>query len=77
MVQLLKGINNNSNLRLKIQNSGMSIKKSGYLGKVVQLLKKKKLLGCSIDSQIESIICLAPKCYSAIDEEVDNVIRMK
>ncbi|KAA6385821.1 MAG: hypothetical protein EZS28_018652, partial [Streblomastix strix] len=41
------------------------------------IAEEKKLLGCTIESQRESIICLAPKCYSAIDEEVDDVIRMK
>ncbi|KAA6384279.1 MAG: hypothetical protein EZS28_020194 [Streblomastix strix] len=41
------------------------------------IAEEKKLLGCAIESQRESIICLAPKCYSAIDGEVDDVIRMK
>ncbi|KAA6391049.1 MAG: hypothetical protein EZS28_013423 [Streblomastix strix] len=27
--------------------------------------------------KIESIICLVPKCYSAIDREIDDEIRMK
>ncbi|KAA6347399.1 MAG: hypothetical protein EZS28_052032, partial [Streblomastix strix] len=30
------------------------------------IAEEKKLLGCAIESQRESIICLAPKCYSAI-----------
>ncbi|KAA6370182.1 MAG: hypothetical protein EZS28_034290 [Streblomastix strix] len=41
------------------------------------IAEEKKLLGCAIESQRESIICLAPKCYSAIDGEVDDVIRLK
>ncbi|KAA6393767.1 MAG: hypothetical protein EZS28_010704 [Streblomastix strix] len=41
------------------------------------IAEEKKLLGCTIESERESIICLAPKCYSAIDGEVDDVIRMK
>ncbi|KAA6396324.1 MAG: hypothetical protein EZS28_008148, partial [Streblomastix strix] len=41
------------------------------------IAQEKKLLGCAIESQRESIICLAPKCYSAIDGEIDDVIRMK
>ncbi|KAA6398849.1 MAG: hypothetical protein EZS28_005627 [Streblomastix strix] len=50
------------------------------------IAEEKKLLGCAIESQRESIICLAPKCYSAIrskkddddDEDTDDdVIRMK
>ncbi|KAA6388920.1 MAG: hypothetical protein EZS28_015553 [Streblomastix strix] len=40
------------------------------------IAEEKKLLGCAIQSKTESIICLAPKCYSAIDGEVDDVIRM-
>ncbi|KAA6389896.1 MAG: hypothetical protein EZS28_014580 [Streblomastix strix] len=60
-----------------IEGFGMIIIKNGYLGKEVRLLKKKKLLGCAIESQRESIICLGPKCYSAIDGEVDDVIRIK
>ncbi|KAA6399565.1 MAG: hypothetical protein EZS28_004910 [Streblomastix strix] len=41
------------------------------------IAEEKKLLGCAIESQRESIICLAPKCYSAIDGEIEDVIRMK
>ncbi|KAA6395983.1 MAG: hypothetical protein EZS28_008488 [Streblomastix strix] len=41
------------------------------------IAEEKKLFDCTIESQRESIICLAPKCYSAIDGEIDDVIRMK
>ncbi|KAA6381081.1 MAG: hypothetical protein EZS28_023394 [Streblomastix strix] len=41
------------------------------------IAEEKKLLGYAIESQRESIICLAPKCYSAIDWEIDDVIRTK
>ncbi|KAA6402031.1 MAG: hypothetical protein EZS28_002443 [Streblomastix strix] len=41
------------------------------------IAEETKLLGCAIELWRESIICLAPKCYSAIDGEVDDVIRMK
>ncbi|KAA6356176.1 MAG: hypothetical protein EZS28_048297 [Streblomastix strix] len=42
------------------------------------IAEEKKLLDCAIQSQRESIICLTPKCYSAIDGQVDDiVIRMK
>ncbi|KAA6360159.1 MAG: hypothetical protein EZS28_044314, partial [Streblomastix strix] len=41
------------------------------------IAEEKKLLNCAIESQRESIICLAPKYYSAIDGEIDDVIRMK
>ncbi|KAA6393051.1 MAG: hypothetical protein EZS28_011419, partial [Streblomastix strix] len=41
------------------------------------IAEEKKLLGCAIDSQRESSICLALKCDSAIDGEVDDVLRMK
>ncbi|KAA6382773.1 MAG: hypothetical protein EZS28_021700 [Streblomastix strix] len=41
------------------------------------IAEEKKLFGCAIESQRESIICLAPKCYTAIDGEVGDIIRMK
>ncbi|KAA6312782.1 MAG: hypothetical protein EZS28_055865, partial [Streblomastix strix] len=47
------------------------------------IAEEKKPLGCAIESQRESIIYLAPKCYSGIhnkkDEDGDDedVIRMK
>ncbi|KAA6388571.1 MAG: hypothetical protein EZS28_015905 [Streblomastix strix] len=41
------------------------------------IAEEKKLLGYAIESQRESIICLAPKCYFAIDDDIDDVIRMK
>ncbi|KAA6385869.1 MAG: hypothetical protein EZS28_018607 [Streblomastix strix] len=41
------------------------------------IAEEKKLLGCDIELQRESIICLALKCYFAIDGEIDDVIRMK
>ncbi|KAA6401632.1 MAG: hypothetical protein EZS28_002844 [Streblomastix strix] len=41
------------------------------------IAEEKKLLGCAIESQRESIICLTSKCYSAIDGEIDDVIGMK
>ncbi|KAA6375972.1 MAG: hypothetical protein EZS28_028501 [Streblomastix strix] len=41
------------------------------------IAEEKKLLGCAIEIQREGIICLAPKCYSAIDGEIEDVIRMK
>ncbi|KAA6355670.1 MAG: hypothetical protein EZS28_048803 [Streblomastix strix] len=39
--------------------------------------EEKKLLGCTFESKRKSFICLTPKCYSAIDGEIDDVIRMK